>query len=218
MALPRLDAVLGVLEGVVAEAVLDLGCGDGSITMLLAKRVGARRVYGVDLDEGALAEAFKRGLNVFKADLSKDPLPLPDESVDLVLALEVIEHLMNPDHMLREIRRVLRRGGSLVVSTPNLASWVNRVALLLGYQPYNAEVSTEIVAGVPWRARTFSKPSGHVRPFTLRALKELLQYHGFTVVKVRGAPGVEPKELAFLDGLLSRIPSLARRIIVLARK
>ena len=54
--------------------------------------------------------------------------------------------------------------------------------------------------------------------FTLRALKELLQYHGFTIIKVRGAPGVEPREIAPLDKLLLRIPSLARRIIVLARK
>ncbi|MGC9108445.1 MAG: class I SAM-dependent methyltransferase [Infirmifilum sp.] len=58
----------------------------------------------------------------FKADLSRDSIPLPDERVDLVLALEFIEHLVNPDHMLREARRVLRSGGSLVISTPNLAS------------------------------------------------------------------------------------------------
>jgi 2-polyprenyl-3-methyl-5-hydroxy-6-metoxy-1,4-benzoquinol methylase len=121
-----------------------------------------------------------------------------------VLALEVIEHLLNPDHMLREARSVLRSGGSLVISTPNLASWVNRLALLLGYQPYNAEISTEIVVGVPWRARTFSKPSGHIRPFTLRALIGLLQYHGFKVAKVKGAPGVEPEGLAHLVKLLSK--------------
>ncbi|MGC9107507.1 MAG: hypothetical protein ACP5IE_04880 [Infirmifilum sp.] len=72
--------------------------------------------------------------------------------------------------------------------------------------------------GVPWRTRTFSKPSGHIRPFTLRTLRELLQYHGFTVAKVRGEPGVEPRELAPLDKPFSKIPSLARRIVVLARK
>ncbi len=71
---------------------------------------------------------------------------------------------------------------------------------------------------MPWKARTFSKPSGHIRSFTLRALRELLQYHGFKVVKVRGVPGVEPRELAPLDKLFSKIPSLARRIVVLARK
>jgi ribosomal protein L11 methylase PrmA len=69
MTLSRLKAVLDVLESVVAETVLDLGCNDGSITMLVAERVGARRVYGLDLDEEALTKASKRGLNVFKVDL-----------------------------------------------------------------------------------------------------------------------------------------------------
>ncbi len=91
-------------------------------SLLVAERVDARRVYGVDLDDEALAKASRRGLTVFKADLSRDPIPLPNESVDLVLALEVVEHLINPDHMLREAHRVLRRGGGPVVSTPNLAS------------------------------------------------------------------------------------------------
>ena len=79
-------------------------------------------------------------------------------------------------------------------------------------------MSAEILAGVPWRGRTFAKPAGHIRPFTLRALKELLEYHGFKVIAVNGAPGVEPRELKLLDSILSLKPSLARKLIVLARK
>jgi len=122
--------------------------------------------------------------------------------------------------MLREAYRVLRKGGYILISTPNLASWINRIIMLLGYQPYNAEVSTEILVGVPWRAYSFTKPSGHIRPFTLRALIELLRYHGFEVVKVKGAPGVYPPNKLFrlLDKLFSKRPSLARRLVVLARK
>jgi hypothetical protein len=71
---------------------------------------------------------------------------------------------------------------------------------------------------VPWRAKSFAKPSGHIRPFTLKALKELLIYYGFKVLHVKGAPGVEPRELRILDRILSFKPSLARRLIVLARK
>ncbi|MGC9108444.1 MAG: methyltransferase domain-containing protein [Infirmifilum sp.] len=67
MVLPRLEAVLNVLQGVVAEVVLDLGCSDGSITMLVAGKVGARRVYGVDLDDEALAGASEKGLSVFQS-------------------------------------------------------------------------------------------------------------------------------------------------------
>ncbi|MEM2506178.1 MAG: hypothetical protein QXF61_03955 [Nitrososphaeria archaeon] len=64
-----------------------------------------------------------------------------------------------------------------MLSTPNLASWVNRLMLPLWYQPYNVEVSTKILAGVPLKACTFTKPTGHIRAFTLRALKELLSFH-----------------------------------------
>lgn len=140
------------------------------------------------------------------------------EYVDI--AIEVIEHLLNPDYMLREVHRVLKDDGIFLISTPNLASWVNRLILLLGYQPYNAEVSTEILAGVPWKAYSFTKPSGHIRPFTLRGLRELLEYHGFHIIKVVGVPGVYPKHVLFqlLDKLFAKRPSLAQRLIVLARK
>jgi len=219
---PRIATALELLRGanVKAEAMLDLSCNDGSVTIEIAKAVGAKEVYGVDIDENALKLAAARGIKVFKCDLSRDPIPIDDESVDLVTALEVIEHLVNPDHMLREIRRVLKPGGALLLTTPNLASWVNRLIFLLGYQPYNAEVSTEILAGVPWKAHSFSKPSGHIRPFTLRALKELLHYHGFKVAKVVEAPGVNPPIKAFqlIDRIFSLRPSLARRLIVLAYK
>lgn len=218
--LPRLKKVLDLLKryDIKADVLIDLGCGDGRLTVEMAKVVGASEVYCIDVDAKALNVAASRGLRTFAIDLSSDRFPLPDESVDLATALEVIEHLSNPDNMLREVRRVLRTGGHLLITTPNLASWVNRLLLLFGYQPYNCEVSTEVLAGVLWMGRTFAKPSGHIRPFTLKALKELLTHHGFEVVCVKGAPGVEPRELRTLDSLLSLKPSLARRLVALARK
>jgi SAM-dependent methyltransferase len=218
--LPRFKEALSVLKryNVRADVLLDLGCSDGSLTVEIARVVGASVTYCVDIDVNALGVALARGLKTSVADLSRDRIPLPDNSVDLAVSLEVIEHLLNPDNMLREVYRVLREGGYLLITTPNLASWVNRLVMLLGYQPYNCEVSTEILAGVPWRGRTFAKPAGHIRPFTLRALKELLAYHGFKVIAVKGAPGVEPRELRLLDSILSLKPSLACRLIVLARK
>ena len=90
-----------------------------------------------------------------------------------------------------------------MLSTPNLGSWVNRLFFLLGYQPYNVEVSTEILAGVLIK---HTKPSGHIRSFTLRALKELLSFHGFRVVKVLGTWDIHPRRaiLMFLDRLFRR--------------
>jgi 2-polyprenyl-3-methyl-5-hydroxy-6-metoxy-1,4-benzoquinol methylase len=103
--------------------------------------VEAKEVYGVDIDEFALDKAKQRKIKTFKLDLSYDKIPLNNNSVDLVTALELIEHLINPDHMLREVHRVLNSHGQFILSTPNLASYVNRLILLLGYQPYNVEVS-----------------------------------------------------------------------------
>jgi len=195
-----------------------MGCNDGKLTMEMARLLRPEEIYCIDIDENALNIARSRGLKTYKADLSSDRLPIQDGSADLVTALEVIEHLVNPDNMLREAYRILRNHGYLLITTPNLASWVNRLVMLLGYQPYNCEISTEILAGVPWKARTFAKPAGHIRPYTLRALREVLTYHGFEIIDVKGASGVEPRELRIIDAIFSLRPSLARRLIILARK
>ncbi len=218
--IPRVDEALTILTEMKIKAYryLDLGCGNGEITGKVGKTVNAKEIYGADLDENALERAKDKGINVFALDLSKDKIPLDDNSVDLVTALEVVEHLVNPDHTLREVFRMLKPSGYALLSTPNLANWVNRITMLLGYQPYNAEVSTEILAGVPLRAYSFTKPSGHIRPYTLKAFTELLSHHGFKIKKISGAPGVYPKQLAFLDKILSKKKSLARRLVVLAAK
>ena len=65
--------------------------------------------------------------------------------------LEVIEHLASPDNMIVEVYRILKIGGYLIISTPNLGNWVNRLTMLLGCQPYNVEVSATHVFGVPYR-------------------------------------------------------------------
>jgi len=220
--LPRVDKALQMVSKLAGKIkrMIDLGCGDGEITLMFKEELKAREVYGVDIDEQAVALARKRGIEAYIADLSKDSLPFPNEFFDLVLSLEVIEHLANPDNMLKEAYRVLRKGGYLLISTPNLASWINRLLLLLGYQPYNVEVSTEAVIGVLYSKGVFGSPAGHIRAFTLRALKGILTRYGFRIMKTSGAPGVDPKNCIFrlLDKMFSMKASLARRLIILAVK
>ena len=179
--------------------ILDLGCGNGNQTKDIVKLVSATDVYGIDIDQTILREAENNGIKGIKANLNIDKLPFDDEYFDLVILSEVIEHLLNPDNALEEAYRVLKSGGVFVVTTPNLSSWMNRIYLLLGYQPPDMEVSTKVRVGNPWRKGALS---GHIRPFTARAMKELLTHYGFNVKQIRGFPhenGSLPYLLYLLD-------------------
>ena len=98
--------------------VLDAGCGEGYGADLL-RRAGADRVVAIDNDRAVVAHVASTCAYVeaLHADLSA--LPLPAASVDLIVSLQVIEHLPDVPRYLSELRRVLRPGGELVLTTPN---------------------------------------------------------------------------------------------------
>jgi SAM-dependent methyltransferase len=193
--------------------ILDIGCGDGAATALLARRAAGHTVIGADWSVQALNRARERGLAVLRGGIDDPGLPLPDRSLDMVVFSEVIEHLVDTDRALEEIVRVLRPGGSLLLSTPNLAAWFNRVLLMGGVQPLFTEVSLRAIHGRPGR-----EVVGHLRVFTRRALLGLLSAHGLETVAVRGAGYHDtPRVLRPLDRLLRNVPSLAADLLVHAR-
>ena len=114
------------------DVVLDVGCNNGAHTVSAARR--AASVFGMDYDADQLrvaaATARSRGLDnvqVFAWDLTR-PFPFPDGHFDAALFLDVIEHLDERQPVLREIRRVLKPGGRLLVSGPNRESrWRERL-------------------------------------------------------------------------------------------
>ena len=159
------------------------------------------------------------GFRAKLADVSTDPLPFSSSSVRIVVMSEVLEHLLDPDHALDEIRRVLRPDGLLALTTPNLAGWFNRVALPLGWQPLFTETGTQWVFG---RGPFFpvSRPVGHLRVLTTRALLALLGSHGLRPRRVEGL-GLEPSlvpsaGLRLLDGAFARFPRMASGVLVIA--
>ncbi|MFI7007296.1 class I SAM-dependent methyltransferase [Streptomyces sp. NPDC050145] len=194
--------------------VLDLGCGDGSAAATAAALLPGHRLVGVDWSQDALRRAAARIPYVVRGELSDHGLPFADGAADAVLFSEVIEHLVDPDSALDEIRRVLRPGGHLMLSTPNLAAWYNRGLLLAGVQPVFSEVSLRGVHGRPGR-----EVVGHLRLYTARALRSFVAASGYRVVGVSGAPfhGV-PGPLRPLDRLACAAPSLSSILLLHARK
>lgn len=193
--------------------VLDVGCGDGEVAARVAVEPGSGPVVALDWTRADAARARARGLRVVRASVDDDGLPFAPSSFDVVMMSEVIEHLVDPDLALAEARRVLRPGGSLLVSTPNLAAWFNRLLLLAGVQPVFSEVSRIGVFGRPGH-----QVVGHLRLFTSRALTELLAAHGFVEVELAGASYHDvPPGARWLDRLLARRPTLAAVLLALAR-
>ena len=111
--------------------VLDLGCGTGELLAYLqAER--ACTGYGVELDDANLLACVQRGVNAIQLNLEDGLSIFEDQSFDVVLQLETLQHLRNTELMLRETARVGRIG---IVSFPNFAHWPNRLQVLFGRMP-----------------------------------------------------------------------------------
>jgi SAM-dependent methyltransferase len=200
--------------------LLDLGCGMGALANHIAARVGLTELNGVDLDVDRLKAAAARGVRPFLLDLNTDAVPLPSGSMRVVTCFGLLAYLNLYDNAVSESARVLEDGGWLLLSMPNLASYANRISLLLGYQPHAVAVSRHRQAGTIGRRRdpgTSSNMPPLLHGATLRCMREVLDAYGLDVEVVRGfAPG--PRIKPVVDSLTSRIPALSRRFLVLARK
>jgi ubiquinone/menaquinone biosynthesis C-methylase UbiE len=101
------------------KTVLDIACGNGYGSSLMSEK--ATTVYGVDIDQETVEKAkksyLKKNLNFLTG--SADKIPLADESVDVVVSFETIEHHDKHDEMMVEIKRVLKKDGLLIISTPD---------------------------------------------------------------------------------------------------
>lgn len=201
--------------------LLDVGCGRGTLLSMLRAAVPDAELYGVELNPRSAAEARAAGHRVEEA--SADSLPFDDDWFDLVIMGELIEHVLDPDACIEELRRVTSPGGRVIITTPNLACWANRLILLAGLQPLFSETSTrkKYGRGFAFLGDGRAQAEGHLRLFTLGALVAMLEDLGLRVVRREGAlfPGFLGFPVAAqLERLFSRIPSLASSLIVVADK
>lgn len=161
--------------------ILDIGCGNN--VELAAIKIKTDKYYGCDF--------FKKidtKIDVYKSiDLNKDKLDEKFKNVkfDVIFCGEVIEHLFSPDHLLDEIKQLMHKRSILILSTPNLGYYINRILLLFGISPLYLENSSEFKLG-----RRFGflgqkhKTEGHIKVFTYGALKDLFNIKRLKIVKV----------------------------------
>jgi methionine biosynthesis protein MetW len=223
---PRFRKVLEIASKQGGERLLDIGCGDGAFTVLLKDALKAKEVAGIEIAPEAIAALGKKGIKAYQLDIDQQPFPFHDASFDIIYCGEIIEHIFNTDHLLEEVHRVLKQDGTAIFTTPNMAGWPSRLALLLGYQPFPTAVSPQHEGAGKLLAKGDEGQWGHIRVFTTRALVELLKIHHFKIkgltgcpvsVKTAGSKGLTSLSQT-LDRVMANFPGLASRIIVVVNK
>jgi len=200
--------------------VVDVGCGLGCLGHEIIQKFGCM-VDGVDINDVSLKASQMKGLKVLKFDLDSN-WQLQSESYDYVFSTEMIEHVINTDLFIEESKRILKKGGRLILTTPNLTCWYNRLIFIFGYQPFFTEVSIkDKTFGLDFTRKLTPNrtPVGHIRVFSYRAIKDMLEFYGFKNVRIVGLKILYIKGLMkVFDDAISKIPWLASDLLIIAEK
>lgn len=169
----RVDVASRLIER--GTRFLDIGCGDGLLCHLVKDKY--EQVYGIDISPRAVEIAKSRGINAERVNLNTDALPFEDNYFDTVVCLDVIEHVFDPVRLLAEINRVLKTGGTSIVSAPNIRTF-GRIAtlLFLGRFPGTSDDKQ-------------GYDGGHLHYFTYSDITNLLNKNGFEVTGKYGVFG-----------------------------
>ena len=215
----RVEKICSILRTIPNKEVgADLGCLNGMATALYAA-TGIKELHAFDISKISLDAVRAKGFKGFYWDADGEQCPMPNNTYDLLIAGEIIEHLVDTDHFAEEAHRILKSGGHLILSTPNLASWYNRFRLLRGLAP----------ACYPGPSSTIRKDllidNNHIRVNVLSEWIHFLQCHEFQIENIHGSShfqGIEGgwriRLIKFIDRLACRRPALSTNIILVARK
>jgi methionine biosynthesis protein MetW len=179
--------------------ILDVGCGDGSLIAIFCL---AHDCYGIDVSEAQLKKAHEKNIKTYRLDMENEGMPFENNYFDLVICSETIEHLLDPDNLLREIHRVLKSEGNFILTFPNMnqpISWL--IQIMFDLPPvYSARYK-----------------SPHVRDYTLRIVKTMLSNFGFRTESITGTH-IYPSKNAFSQWLAKIFPRLSEKIVLLSTK
>lgn len=195
-----LDAISKDLS---VDLCVDLGCGAGSDLMIVKNNHPQARCIGVDFFDRNKKDLESKCIELCAINIENEKLPLEDETVDLVIANQVLEHAKEVFFINHEIFRTLKVGGYLYLGVPNVLSLHNRILGLFGSHPTSAKMI-----------------SGHVRIFSKRDVSLFYNQVAPGIATVKGFYGSQfypfPKALA--RPFAATFPSLAFSIFFLIQK
>jgi 2-polyprenyl-3-methyl-5-hydroxy-6-metoxy-1,4-benzoquinol methylase len=118
--------------------VADIGCRDGINAEFFKVACGIDEMHGLDIADAPLVQARARGIHTARWISGETPFPAENGAFDAVIAMDVIEHIYDTEEFIRELSRVTRDDGALLITIPNLAWWRSRLRLLMGKMPAGA--------------------------------------------------------------------------------
>jgi SAM-dependent methyltransferase len=205
---PRIKVMLEMIDGLNLnnKNILDIGCYDGAFLSLIKNR--NNNFCGIEASDYGVRKCKEKNIDIkqFYFD-DKSELPYADNYFDLVSAGEIIEHIYDTDFFLDEINRILKAGGKLLISTPNIASLGRRIFLFLGKDPI-----IEVSPNEP-------DSCGHIRYFTFKSLAFLLKKHNYKILKLQSDFLNFSKHGKVRSSFLVKIfPTLGTGVICLVKK
>jgi SAM-dependent methyltransferase len=179
------------------HSILDIGAGDG-FDLTLARNINPEALlYAIEASPENVHIISEKDITVHALNIERDVFPFADNSVDIVIANQILEHVKEIFWIFHEISRALKVGGKLILGVPNLASFHNRLLLLVGKQPTPIQLH-----------------SAHVRGFTKSGLLNFLNiYAGYNVIDFRGS-NFYPFPPFLAKPLAKMFPSLAWGIFI----
>jgi 2-polyprenyl-3-methyl-5-hydroxy-6-metoxy-1,4-benzoquinol methylase len=172
----RIQTLMELAGDLKDKVVLDLGASKITLT----EKARAKKIITLDVSD-------EKKMTI-KCDLNVDKIPLKDNSIDIILAGELIEHIPHTLFFLSECKRVLKNDGSLILSTPNICSLVDRIKMLFGAIPgqcarYNRQGKDDY--------------NMHVRDFNLKEIILALELAGLKLIKAKSNGIISHSKLFF---------------------
>ena len=161
----NLERILKFCSDKIQGRVLDVGCGDGFFTAQILQRFNLKNVYGLDISSKAVDLARLKHPEIKFRQSALNHIPEETSSIDSVTMIEVIEHLIDIEGTLKELFRVMKPGGILLITTTDF-NWLKQVIIaMFFFEKY------------------FYPTNPHIRFFKKSTLADLLSKNGFSIIK-----------------------------------